>query len=153
LIAAQFSPRRVVAMDLVPVAAPGVNGRGVSVRVVGGDCFRLPFRDQSFDVVLGSLILHRFRALEDVLGEVQRVLSPGGTYLGIEPSLLNPLHLFRHAWADHSPNEFLLGRRRLRAAFAATGFRMSLVRLSPRAPRLATVGLATCLGIIAGTTR
>ena len=104
MIAEQFAPRKMVALDLVSaqLAAYQEASKRAGVLSVVGDCFRLPFREKSFDVVFGSLILHRFRELEEVLKEIHRVLPNEGLYVGIEPSLGNPMHLFRHCFSNHS---------------------------------------------------
>lgn len=149
LIAEHFGPKLVIALDLVPqqfTAARDENKIG-DVFGVGGDCFHLPFLEKSFDVVFGSLILHRFRELEEVLTEIYRVLVNQGLYLGIEPSLWNPIHLYRQFFADHSPNEFLLSGTRVSKAFNQCGFQVKLRRLAPRFPFLCRLGLATCMGI------
>jgi SAM-dependent methyltransferase len=159
-IARDFNPQQVVAMDLVAErmlpalvdvrdrgGAQSEDGQTVAVRGVGGDCFYLPFRDQSFDVAFGSLVLHRFRDLESVLLEVHRVLRTGGTYLGIEPSAWNVMHLWRHLASDHSPNEYLLSGRRVRQAFMRSGFAVRVLGLAPRFPLARRLGLATCMGI------
>ena len=69
MFAEQFAPRQMTALDLVPsqLAASQAASRRAGVLSIVGDCFHLPFREKSFDVVFGSLILHRFRALEEVL--------------------------------------------------------------------------------------
>ncbi len=149
MIAERFAPKQVIALDLVPAQLGACRQRDELGRVlaVGGDCLQLPFRDDSCDVVFGSLILHRFHELEAVLAEVCRVLANPGLYLGIEPSVMNPMHLFRHMFSSHSPNEILLGRGAIGRAFTRTGFQVETRCLSPRFPLLSHLGLATCLGI------
>ena len=62
---------------------------------VAGDAHRLPYDDQTFDLVVGDGILHHLD-LDRALGEVHRVLVPGGRALFREPLLDNPLlKLFR----------------------------------------------------------
>lgn len=149
MIAECFAPKQVVALDLVPtqLAAYREENKIAGVLSVCGDCFHLPFHDESFDIVFGSLILHRFRELEEVVAEIRRVLVSGGLYLGIEPSLRNPIHLYRQFFADHSPNEFLLSGARAFEAFTQCGFQVEIQCLAPRFPLLCRVGLATCMGI------
>jgi ubiquinone/menaquinone biosynthesis C-methylase UbiE len=149
MITELFAPKRVVALDLVPAQLAASWKENGCARVLsgGGDCFHLPFRSGSFDVVFGSLILHRFRELEEVLNEIYGVLLNEGLYIGIEPSLCNPMHLFRQFLSNHSPNEFLLSGGQILRAFARSGFQAEVRRLSPRFPFLRRLGLATCLGI------
>ncbi len=56
---------------------------GVAERVelCDGDARRLPFGDQTFDVVVSSLALHNIAGAADraaAIGEIVRVLRPGG---------------------------------------------------------------------------
>lgn len=149
MIAEHFAAKLVVALDLVPeqLTAPRDENKIGGVFGVGGDCFHLPFVEKSFDVVFGSLILHRFRELEEVLTEIHRVLADKGLYCGIEPSLRNPVHVFRQFFSDHSPNEFLLSGTRVSKAFNRCGFEVEIRCLAPRFPLLCRLGLATCMGI------
>lgn len=151
MIAERFAPKQVLGLDLVPtqLSVSQEKNKRDGVLGVGGDCFHLPFRDKSFDVVFGSLILHRFRELEEILKEIHRVLVHEGLYLGIEPSLRNPLHLIRQFFSNHSPNEFLLSGIRVSKAFSRCGFHIQVRRLAPKFPLLCRLGLATCMGIVA----
>lgn len=59
----------------------------VQVRTVRADAEALPFKDDTFDLVLGHAVLHHLPALHAALAEFWRVLVPGGTlaFMG-EPS-------------------------------------------------------------------
>src|SRR5262245_23116318 len=60
---------------------------GVEVDTVPADAERLPFGDETFDLVLGHAVLHHLPDLHAALAEFERVLVPGGTlvFMG-EPS-------------------------------------------------------------------
>ena len=60
---------------------------GLTVETVAADAERLPFADESFDLVIGHAVLHHIPDLPAALRECMRVLSPGGTlaFMG-EPS-------------------------------------------------------------------
>lgn len=45
------------------------------------DSMPVPFEDASFDVVYCNDSFHHYPAPDEVLGEVFRVLKPGGTFL------------------------------------------------------------------------
>ncbi|MGH2660435.1 MAG: class I SAM-dependent methyltransferase [Actinomycetota bacterium] len=73
---------RVVALEPDPVmrarAGRAARSAKVPVTVVGGDAMRLPFRDASFDTVVCSLVLCTVADPRRALGEIRRVLRPGG---------------------------------------------------------------------------
>lgn len=52
---------------------------GLKVKTVQTDAERLPFEDESFDLVFGHAVLHHIPDLELGFGEFRRVLRPGGT--------------------------------------------------------------------------
>jgi SAM-dependent methyltransferase len=47
---------------------------------------RLPFEDSTFDLVTNNQVLEHVEDLEAALGEIRRVLKPGGTLLSLFPS-------------------------------------------------------------------
>jgi ubiquinone/menaquinone biosynthesis C-methylase UbiE len=52
---------------------------GLEVRTVRTEAERLPFPDESFDLVFGHAVLHHLPDLEASFAEFARVLRPGGT--------------------------------------------------------------------------
>jgi SAM-dependent methyltransferase len=104
-------------------ARPGVEERA---RVVCGDAQRLPFPNDTFDVVYGSSVLHHLD-LSVALGEVYRVLRRGGRLAFAEPNLLNPhilavFWLMPRRWSGASPDEAAFTRFYCRRALCAAGF-------------------------------
>jgi ubiquinone/menaquinone biosynthesis C-methylase UbiE len=71
--------------DISPgmLAALDANAKrlGLEVQTHTADAERLPFADQSFDLVLGHAILHHIPHLPSAFAEFKRVLAPGGTLL------------------------------------------------------------------------
>ncbi|MFZ5868996.1 MAG: class I SAM-dependent methyltransferase, partial [Actinomycetota bacterium] len=76
---------RVAVTDLSPgmVEAAQRNARMLGFEVEGrvADAERLPFDDSSFDVVVGHAVLHHIPDVEQAIGEVLRVLRPGGRFV------------------------------------------------------------------------
>jgi ubiquinone/menaquinone biosynthesis C-methylase UbiE len=74
---------RATATDISPgmLSALDANARrlGLEVRTTATDAERLPFDDDSFDLVFGHAILHHIPDLSRAFGEFNRVLRPGGT--------------------------------------------------------------------------
>ena len=57
------------------------------VETVATDAERLPFEDESFDLVFGHAVLHHLPDLDQAFSEFLRVLKPGGTlFFAGEPS-------------------------------------------------------------------
>jgi SAM-dependent methyltransferase len=54
---------------------------GLEVQTEQVDAERLPFADESFDLVLGHAVLHHIPDLDRAFAEFERVLAPGGTML------------------------------------------------------------------------
>ena len=60
---------------------------GRRVETVTAPVERLPFEDESFDTVVGSLLLCSVDDQDAALAEIRRVLKPGGRYLFLSPGL------------------------------------------------------------------
>jgi ubiquinone/menaquinone biosynthesis C-methylase UbiE len=77
--------REAVATDISPgmIAALERNAaqQGLEVEALVADAERLPFEDESFDLVLGHAVLHHIPDLERAFSEFHRVLRPGGVIL------------------------------------------------------------------------
>jgi SAM-dependent methyltransferase len=101
---------------------------------VFGDGNQLPFEDASFDTVLCTEVLEHLPDPASVLGEIARVLKPGGRLLATVP-FSQPLHELPGDYYRFTPSglEYLLGQAGLevesitpRGNFAsATGAHMS----------------------------
>ena len=92
---AQAGAAHVTAIDLAHVELGAVDRRfeaaGITDRgtFLVGDGPETPFADESFDLVVGSAILHHLD-FEQALREIRRVLRPGGEAVFVEPLALNP---------------------------------------------------------------
>lgn len=73
-------------------------GAGYDVIILGGDTFRLPFRDGSFDVVFHQGLLEHFRKpqAQALLEENIRVIKRGGYLLVDVPQRYHPYTLAKH---------------------------------------------------------
>jgi len=76
------NPEKNVGIDLAPEAISFCRQRGLD-NVQQGDIHALPFPDASFDaVVCSSVLYHQWVSdVEGAIGEMHRVLRPGGTLL------------------------------------------------------------------------
>lgn len=77
--------REAVATDISPgmieVLDANAARLGLTVESLVADAERLPFQDESFDLVLGHAVLHHIPDLEKAFAEFHRVLRPGGVIL------------------------------------------------------------------------
>jgi ubiquinone/menaquinone biosynthesis C-methylase UbiE len=76
------NPEKNVGIDLAPEAISFCRQRGLD-NVQQGDIHALPFPDASFDAVICSSVLYHqwVSDVEGAIGEMHRVLRPGGTLL------------------------------------------------------------------------
>ena len=84
---------RVVSADFSSLALQFSRRRSLS-RLCTADAMRLPFRDDSFDVIVALDILEHLPDDEAALAEFQRVLSPGGRVIATVPA-------YRSLWSGH----------------------------------------------------
>jgi ubiquinone/menaquinone biosynthesis C-methylase UbiE len=72
----------------VDISAPmvrlaGARVRGSAVMLLQASFYKLPFGDESFDLVTGTGILHHADDLRGLLREARRLLTPGGHFVAI----------------------------------------------------------------------
>lgn len=65
--------------------------RAPGMPILRGVGERLPFTGESFDLVVCLWVLEHLKDPQTVLGEVRRVLRPGGHFVFLTPNLRNPL--------------------------------------------------------------
>lgn len=103
LAARRLDPERIVGADvalaMVRRGVPKVSaGTGAPIRLLGGDAERLPFRDNSFDLVMAAFGVRNFGHIPTGLQEAHRVLRPGGELLILdftEPSAFGFRQFYR----------------------------------------------------------
>jgi ubiquinone/menaquinone biosynthesis C-methylase UbiE len=75
--------REAVATDIshgmLAALSDSARSLGLQVRTVRTEAERLPFPDESFDLVFGHAVLHHLPDLDASFAEFERVLRPGGT--------------------------------------------------------------------------
>ncbi|MFO7593479.1 MAG: malonyl-ACP O-methyltransferase BioC [Pseudomonadota bacterium] len=145
-LAARYPDARIVALDLAESMLQHTRRRFSRWRrfrkkhgFVSGDAERLPFADNSFDMLFSNLTLQWCTDLEQTFNEFRRVLRPGGVlfYTSLGPDTLKEL---RASWAQVDErvhvNTFLdlhdVGDAMLRARLAEPVMDMEHITLTYR---------------------
>jgi ubiquinone/menaquinone biosynthesis C-methylase UbiE len=82
-IAKTWNPSSMIGVDLAKGAVAFSNNHHArpNLRFIAGNAQQLPLKDNSCDVLLNVESSHRYLLPESFLGEVKRVLRPGGFFL------------------------------------------------------------------------
>lgn len=102
IAARRLQPRRIVgadvALEMIRLGVPKAAAASASIRLMGGDAERLPFRDDSFDLVTVAFGVRNFGHIPAGLAEAHRVLRPGGELVVLdftEPTAIGFRQLYR----------------------------------------------------------
>jgi SAM-dependent methyltransferase len=151
------SGANVTGIDVAPAIVAEAVARNPGLEAVVADVRSLPFAEASFDVVFSGSTLDHFESSADIqtaLGELRRVLRPGGTLILTLDNPANPL-----IWLRNGPLLGLLrrigivpyqvgatlGRRSLERAVHTAGFRVVETTAVMHCPRAIAVALAGTL--------
>ena len=124
-------------------------GKIKEAQFIQGDMDYLPYSDHVFDIIAAHSTLHHFPSLDMLLGEVRRILKPGGYLLIQEPNErdfrkaffiralafgLRKIGLKRYPNVEHlevkpSDHHAPLPIKKLTAALYAAGFRIEKEKL------------------------
>lgn len=148
----------VTVVDVAPAIAEVAARANPDCRVDVADLRALPYGEGSFDTVVSNSTLDHFGTEADIvraLGELQRVLVPGGLLLISLDNLANPLVALRNALPQRALVRARLvphyvgktyGPRGLRRIVTAAGFEVGRVEALMHVPRVAAVAAAALGG-------
>jgi SAM-dependent methyltransferase len=105
----------VVAVDISPRMVELARARGVAAQV--GDVQELPFLDASFDCAVAAWMLYHVPDVDRALGELARVLRPGGHLVAVT-NYLDHLSELRALAADRPSQEWAFSGDNGRALLA-----------------------------------
>lgn len=113
------------------VGATAIRGlaekQGLPIDVVESWGEQLPFPDASFDVVFARQVMHHARSLNDLAGQIFRVLKPGGRLLALRDHVISddsqlPAFFDSHPLHNQYGGEFAYTRAAYVAALTSAGF-------------------------------
>lgn len=145
---------KVTGIDVAPAIVADAVARNPGLDAVVADVRSLPFAEASFDVVFSGSTLDHFESAADIqtaIGELRRVLRPGGTLILTLDNPANPL-----IWLRNGPLLGLLrrigivpyqvgatlGPRALERAVQAVGLNVVATTAVMHCPRAVAVALA-----------
>ncbi|MFH1564081.1 MAG: class I SAM-dependent methyltransferase [Nitrospirota bacterium] len=138
---------KIIAID---ISLPLINQakqkiKATNVNFVIADAENLPFKDNTFDAVVGNAVLHHLD-LDSALEEMKRVLKTGGKIAFTEPNMLNPQNLvvknikIVKRWVGESPDERAFFKWQICRLLRHKGFSGVVIRpfdfLHPVTPRV-----------------
>lgn len=147
----------VTGIDVAPATAAEAVARNPGMKAVVADVRSLPFAEASFDVVFSGSTLDHFESAADIhtaLGELCRVLRPGGTLILTLDNRANPLiwlrngpllRLLRRIGIVPYQVGLTLGPRALERAVQAAGLNVVETTAVMHCPRVVAVALAGTL--------
>ncbi len=85
------------------------NERCNTIQWLQADAHKLPFQDESIDLIYSNLMIQWCDPLDDTLQEIRRILKPGGSFI-FTTLIDGTLHELKYAWAqvdnDQHVNDF-----------------------------------------------
>ena len=79
LLHEKYPEKHYTGIDITPEMIEVAKTKNMKdVRLIVGDCEKLPFEDRSFDVVICCQSFHHYPNVQDFFNSVYRVLRPGG---------------------------------------------------------------------------
>ena len=102
--------QRVIGLDLsANMLDFAKNERNKSITWLQADAHKLPFQNESVDLIYSNLMIQWCDPLEDTLKEIRRILKPGGCFI-FTTLVDGTLHELKHTWAqvdeDQHVNDF-----------------------------------------------
>jgi 2-polyprenyl-3-methyl-5-hydroxy-6-metoxy-1,4-benzoquinol methylase len=75
-------------------------------QIKAGSRLTLPFKSESFDVVVSFQVIEHVDSVKDYLGEIHRVIRKGGRFICSTPNAQSRLLPFQNPWNKHHVREF-----------------------------------------------
>jgi ubiquinone/menaquinone biosynthesis C-methylase UbiE len=138
---------KIIALDISPelLEYAKSNVQSDNIEFMLENAYLMPFKDSTFDVILGSSVVHHLE-IDLAIKEIFRVLKKNGRVQFTEPNMLNPqialqknIPFFKKIMGD-SPDETAFFRWKLKRKFIEAGFSsINIIPfdfLHPKTPKL-----------------
>ncbi|OKH52132.1 SAM-dependent methyltransferase [Calothrix sp. HK-06] len=138
-----------------------IDSTNLQIKIVQEYGEKLPFADNTFDIVYGRAVLHHARDLKTLLQEVARVLKPGGVFLATREHVISKKEDLPKFLESH-PLHFLYGGenayllQEYKDAITQTRIKLnkvfgpfdSVINYAPRTQKEFQIKIASILAII-----
>ena len=111
------------------------SGRISPAQFIAGDIERIPFQNNTFDIIFYSGVLHHFPNMKEIIQEGIRVLKPGGRFFSYDPNQENPfMWIYRDKKSPFrssrgvTSNEILISKDVLKRCLESAGLRRISVK-------------------------
>ena len=153
----QSRGRLVVGIDLSGITARAAQPQANGMVIACADVRRLPFADETFDVVVSNSTLDHFRSRNELIAsmrELSRVTRPGGELVLTLDNRANPVVALRNALPFHWLNRIRVlpyyvgvtcGPRGLRTLLAETNWELREMDAILHCPRFLVIQLSQML--------
>lgn len=84
-----FEDRDVSGIEIVPEFIPILKARGVKAQLCNIEKEKIPYADESFDLIICDSILEHTLKPKHLLTEMFRVLRPGGSFIVVVPNAIS----------------------------------------------------------------
>ena len=125
LLKDRFAPQRLIGIDIEPkileAASHQASRDGIDVEIMRASSVKLPLEDRSVDLVLCHQTLHHLVDQEATLGEIRRILKPGGLLL-VGESTRAYIHSWIIRWLFRHPMDVQRTAEQYLAMIRAAGF-------------------------------
>jgi SAM-dependent methyltransferase len=113
-------------LDAAPAPVHGLlASRGLTAQLARGSVYELPYGSEAFDLVVSYSVFEHLHEYVKALGEVRRVLKPGGHFLLGMPSVNRMMEVgFRLIGFKGIEDHHVTTPASVARAFASAGFRM-----------------------------
>ena len=120
----------VTGLDLVREVIDEITSKRVNIPLICGDAEKMPFKDETFDIIIHNQTVHHFPDTTLVLKEINRVLKKDGLLMSIETNGWNPIVWYGHNMPWNKKKRFISSNQKVfslpkyKSQLEKTGFKI-----------------------------